>query len=203
MLLLSKYLKTCVRQQPCGHNRYTSGTKHFLILHSSARIQRRRTCILNMWIMGIDQDILQTRFRNEHQKATLNILFTYNWITERTKEVFASEDITPQQFNILRILRGSHPQPLSTLQIRERMIDKMSDTSRIVDRLITKGLVKKGLCKKDRRLVDITISEKGRKLLEKFDEREHELDGILGNLSKKEAVILSDLLDKIRNCEQQ
>src|SRR5690349_4849744 len=153
--------------------------------------------------MGIDQDIHQDKFRNEYQKAAINLIYTSGWLNERTKELFATEDITPQQFNILRILRGSHPQPLSTLQIRERMLDKMSDTSRIVDRLITKGLVKKGLCKKDRRLVDITISEKGRKLLEKFDEREHELDGILGNLSKKEAVILSDLLDKIRNCEQQ
>lgn len=148
--------------------------------------------------MGIDQDILQTRFRNEHQKATLNILFTYNWITERTKEVFASEDITPQQFNILRILRGSHPQPLSTLQIRERMIDKMSDTSRIVDRLITKGLVKKAICKDDRRLVDVMITDKGRKLLERLDSRQDELDNIIGNLSKKEATVLSELLDKIR-----
>ncbi|RYG53097.1 MAG: MarR family transcriptional regulator, partial [Chitinophagaceae bacterium] len=78
--------------------------------------------------MGIDQDIHQTKFRNEYQKASVNLLYTYGWITERTKEVFAAEDITPQQFNILRILRGSHPQPLSTLQIRERMLDKMSDT---------------------------------------------------------------------------
>jgi DNA-binding MarR family transcriptional regulator len=149
--------------------------------------------------MGIDQDIHQTKFRNEYQKAAINLIYTYGWLTEKTKELFSVEDITPQQFNILRILRGSHPQPLSTLQIRERMLDKMSDTSRIVDRLIGKGLVKKGLCKKDRRLVDITISDKGRKLLEKFDARQDELDGILGNLSKKEAVILSDLLDKIRN----
>lgn len=148
--------------------------------------------------MGIDQDILQAKFRNEHQKATLNILYTYNWITERTKEVFASEDITPQQFNILRILRGSHPQPLSTLQIRERMLDKMSDTSRIVDRLIAKGLVKKAICKDDRRLVDVIITDKGKKLLERLDARQDELDNIVGNLSKKEAVALSELLDKIR-----
>lgn len=149
--------------------------------------------------MGIDQDILQTRFRNEHQKASLNILYTYNWITERTKEIFSSEDITPQQFNILRILRGSHPQPLSTLQIRERMLDKMSDTSRIVDRLIAKGLVKKAICKDDRRLVDVIITDKGKKLLERLDTRQDELDNIIGNLSKKEALVLSELLDKIRN----
>lgn len=149
--------------------------------------------------MGIDQDILQSKFRNEHQKAALNILYTYNWITERTKEVFATEDITPQQFNILRILRGSHPKPLSTLQIRERMLDKMSDTSRIVDRLISKGLVKKGICKDDRRLVDVMITEKGKKLLERLDSRQEEMDNIISNISKKEAAILSDLLDKIRS----
>jgi MarR family 2-MHQ and catechol resistance regulon transcriptional repressor len=149
--------------------------------------------------MGLDQDILQTRFRSEHQKATLNILYTCNWITERTKELFAAEDITPQQFNILRILRGSHPKPLSTLQIRERMLDKMSDTSRIVDRLITKGLVKKAVCKDDRRLVDVMITDKGRKLLERLDSRQDEMDNIIGNISKKEAALLSELLDKIRS----
>jgi DNA-binding MarR family transcriptional regulator len=119
-------------------------------------------------------------------------------MNERSKELFATEDITPQQFNILRILRGSHPQPLSTLQIRERMLDKMSDTSRIVDRLITKGLVKKGTCKSDRRLVDVMITDKGQKLLVRLDERQDELDNIIGNISKKEAVMLSELLDKIR-----
>jgi len=148
--------------------------------------------------MGIDQDINQAKFRNEHQKAMINLLYTYGWVTEKAKEFFAPEDITPQQFNILRILRGSHPEPLSTLQIRERMLDKMSDTSRIVDRLISKGHVKKGTCKADRRLVDVIITEKGRKLLERIDEREHEMDQITANLSKKEAAALSDLLDKIR-----
>ena len=149
--------------------------------------------------MGIEQDIHQAKFRNEYQKAAINILFTYGWLNERSKELFATEDITPQQFNILRILRGSYPQPLSTLQIRERMIDKMSDTSRIVDRLIAKGFVKKGTCKMDRRLVDVTITDKGKKVLERLDARQDEMDGILGNLSKKEAAELSDLLDKARN----
>lgn len=151
--------------------------------------------------MGIDQDINQSKFRNEYQKAGINLLFTYGWLMERTKEIFATEDITPQQFNILRILRGSFPQPLSTLQIRERMLDKMSDTSRIVDRLIAKGLVKKGVCKADRRLVDVMISDKGKKLLERLDKKQDELDNIIGNLSVKEAETLSELLDKIRGSE--
>ena len=151
--------------------------------------------------MGIDHDIHQSKFRNEYQRAGVNLLYTYGWVMERTKELFASEDITPQQFNILRILRGSHPQPLSTLQIRERMLDKMSDTSRIVDRLIAKGLLKKGTCKTDRRLVDVMITDKGKKLLERLDERQDELDKIVSNLSQEEAATLSKLLDKIRGSE--
>ena len=150
-------------------------------------------------MMSIDKDIQQAKFRNPHQKAAINLIYTLSWMRERTKAVFEAEDITPQQFNILRILRGSFPEPLSTLQIRERMLEKMSDTSRIVDRLITKNLVKKLTCKNDRRLVDIIISDKGKKLLERLDTRQDEIDGVLSNLSEKDANILSDLLDKIRD----
>ena len=151
--------------------------------------------------MGIDKDIQQAKFRNIYQKASINLIYTLGWVRDRTKPIFDAEDITPQQFNILRILRGSFPQPLSTLQIRERMLEKMSDTSRIVDRLIAKGLVKKVVCKSDRRLVDVIISEKGKKLLERLDSRQEEMDGVLRNLTEKEAATLSDLLDKIRNNE--
>ena len=149
--------------------------------------------------MGIEKDIQQSKFRNPYQKAALNLIYTVGWMRDKTKCIFDAEDITPQQFNILRILRGSFPQPLSTLQIRERMLEKMSDTSRIVDRLISKGLVKKVTCKTDRRLVDVVITDKGKKLLEKFDTKQDEIDGVLGKLSEKDANILSDLLDKIRD----
>lgn len=149
--------------------------------------------------MSIDKDIQQAKFRNAYQKAGINLIYTMAWIRERTKVIFDSEDITSQQFNILRILRGSYPQPLSTLQIRERMLEKMSDTSRIVDRLIAKGLVKKVTCKNDRRLVDVIITDKGKKMLERLDAKQDQIDGVLGNLSEKDANILSDLLDKIRD----
>jgi DNA-binding MarR family transcriptional regulator len=148
--------------------------------------------------MGIDKDIHQYKFISEHHRALVNILFTHGWIMEKIKELLSTADITPQQFNILRILRGSYPKPLSTLQIRERMLDKMSDTSRIVDRLIIKGLVNKFTSQHDRRLVDIVISPKGRKLLEKLDTQQEKLDGILSNISAKDADILSEILDKIR-----
>src|SRR3712207_9432786 len=113
--------------------------------------------------MSIEKDIRQAKFVSPKQKAMVNILFTYGWIIEKIKNFLSREDITHQQFNILRILRGSHPKPLSTLQIRERMLDKMSDTSRIVDRLVLKGLVKKTICPTDKRLVDVIITEKGQK----------------------------------------
>jgi DNA-binding MarR family transcriptional regulator len=150
-------------------------------------------------MMGIENDIQQAKFRSPHQKAAINLIYTVSWMRDKTKAIFEAEDVTSQQFNILRILRGSYPQPLSTLQIRERMLEKMSDTSRIVDRLIAKGLVKKLVCKNDRRLVDVVISDKGKKLLERLDARQDEIDGVLKNLSEKDANILSDLLDKLRD----
>jgi DNA-binding MarR family transcriptional regulator len=149
--------------------------------------------------MSLEKDIRQSRnFRNEYQKAIVNIVFTHNWLTEKMKSYLDKEDITPQQFNILRILRGASPEPLSTLQIRERMLDKMSDTSRIVDRLVVKELVKKTSCKADKRLVDVVIADKGRKLLEKFDALSDDMDGIINNLTEAEAKTLNKLLDKAR-----
>ncbi|HYC27933.1 MAG TPA: MarR family transcriptional regulator [Chitinophagaceae bacterium] len=150
--------------------------------------------------MSLEKDISQRKFKTEHQKAMVNLIFTHNWMMERMKLFFEQADLTPQQFNIMRILRGAG-QPLSTLQIRQRMLDKMSDTSRIVDRLIKKGLAKKVICKSDRRLVDVSISEKGLKLLEKLDDTQADLDAILTNLNETDAKQLNKLLDKIRNSE--
>ena len=147
--------------------------------------------------MSINNDINQQSFKSEHQRATINLIYTYNWITERLKAIFDKEGLTMQQFNILRILRGSD-KPLSTLQIRERMLDKMSDTSRIVDRLLIKGLVKKVVCKADKRLVDVTITENGRALLQNIDLQETEMNAIMEPLSEEEALTLNILLDKIR-----
>jgi DNA-binding MarR family transcriptional regulator len=148
--------------------------------------------------VSLEQDIQQSKFRNEHQKAVVNLLFTVSWLKEQTRAIFDPEEITPQQFNILRILRGSHPKPLSTQAIRDRMLEKMSDTSRIVDRLIVKGLVKKVTCESDRRLVDVQITDKGRKLLERIDLKENEMDEIVKGLNEAEAKELNLLLDKIR-----
>lgn len=152
--------------------------------------------------MGIEKDIQQANFRNEFQKMGINIIFTSNWLNERISRFLINEDITMQQYNILRILRGSEV-PLSTLQIRERMIDKMSDTSRIVDRLIVKDLVQKTACQLDKRLVDITLTEKGAQLVNKLDEYNDQIDANLKGLSEAEAITLNALLDKLRDAHQK
>ena len=148
--------------------------------------------------MGLEKDIRSSKFRNEYHKAIVNIVFTNNWIMERNKEVFERGDITPQQYNILRILRGAK-EPLSTLQIRQRMLDKMSDTSRIVDRLLKKELVKKVVRATDKRLVDVTITQKGLDLLDSLDKYNDEHDSVLNNITPQEVSTLNDLLDKIRH----
>lgn len=150
--------------------------------------------------MSLEKDIHQPKFRSEYHKMTVNLIYTYNWVMEMSRRLFEKADLTPQQFNILRILRGSG-KPLSTLQIRQRMLDKMSDTSRIVDRLMKKDLVKKVICKTDRRLVDVTISDKGLSLLETLDSYNDELDNQLKGLNEEEAKTLNHLLDKLRNSE--
>ena len=148
--------------------------------------------------MGIEEDIQQRKdFRSEFHKATVNIVYSSNWILEKVKEFVSKEDITPQQYNILRILRGS-PTPISTLQIRERMLDKMSDTSRLVERLVKKELADKKISSIDKRLVDVSISQKGLQLLDSLDEQNEELDSITNRLTTAEALMLNQLLDKMR-----
>jgi len=148
--------------------------------------------------MKIEEEIHQSHFRNELQKASLNLLFTSGWLSNRHKESFKPYGITPQQYNVLRILRGSLPKTISTSEIKSRMLDRNSDVSRIVDRLNVKGWIIKKPCPADRRLVDVTITEKGLNLLTEMDTKVEMLENSLGKLSEEEANRLNQLLDKIR-----
>jgi DNA-binding MarR family transcriptional regulator len=150
--------------------------------------------------MTLEKDINQSVFRSEYQKSMINLIYTFNWVNEKINKRFEPFDITQQQFNILRILRGAG-QPLSTLQIRQRMLDRMSDTSRIVDRLVKKGMVKKTTSREDRRLVDVLLTDKGKKLLQTMDGLNEELESIFKYLSEEEAKQLNILFDKIRTTE--
>ncbi len=148
--------------------------------------------------MKIEEEI-QSRFRNVRQKALVNLHYTQLAIDYRTGMIFKEYDISGQQYNVLRILRGQYPKAASIGLIKERMLDKGSDVSRIIDRLVKKSLVSRKECKADRRQKDVLISKKGLSLLESMEEKNEDLDGLLGALSDDEAEILNGLLDKLRD----
>jgi DNA-binding MarR family transcriptional regulator len=151
--------------------------------------------------MSLEADIQQKSFRNEYQKAILNILYTQNFLVGRMSEVFKKFDITRQQYNVLRILRGQFPDPVTINLIKERMLEKMSDSSRIVERLRLKGLIQREGGKSDKRAAEISITASGLELLKKMQAEVDELESVLTGLTLDEAKELNTLLDKIRNCE--
>ena len=149
-------------------------------------------------IVPIEEEIKQKRsFNSLQEKALVNIMYTHSWIIERMRVFFKTYGITNKQYNILRILKGAD-EPLSTSQIRHRMLDKMSDTTRLIDRMITKGWVKKSVSEIDRRLVDIMITDEGLDLLDQIRGIEVKAEEIFSNLSEEEIQKLSHLLDKVR-----
>jgi DNA-binding MarR family transcriptional regulator len=148
--------------------------------------------------MRIDDEIQSTKFEDNYHKAVINIGYTWGWLNTAFRCQFERHKLTNQQFNVLRILRGQYPNPATVNLIKERMIDKMSDASRIVDRLVQKGLVSRCTNSKDRRAVDIRISDLGLQILAKMDEEFKTKDMLKDNLSETEAAQLSDLLDKLR-----
>lgn len=147
----------------------------------------------------IEEEIFQKKFRNSFHKIQLNILFTASWIESQHLAVFKKYTISPQQYNVLRILRGSNPLPCSIQIIRSRMLDKMSDTSRIVVRLQKIGLITRTTNLKDRRSAQVSITLKGLTLLRDMDPEESNFDNLASNLSNDEADQLSFLLDKLRD----
>ncbi len=145
--------------------------------------------------MKIEEGVQQRQFKHAYHKLAMNLMYTTGLLETYLKGILKKQSITLQQYNILRILRGSNPNPLSTLQIRERMMDKMSDTSRIVDRLLLKALVTKKTCPDDNRLVDVLITEKGLQLLTKFDDIEDKIAQFMRNISEAEAAQANTILD--------
>jgi DNA-binding MarR family transcriptional regulator len=148
--------------------------------------------------MSLENDIQQSEFRSESQKAILNILFTCYFIQDQMNTLFKKYDITRQQYNVLRILRGQYPGHASVNLVRDRMLDKMSDASRIVERLRLKDLVTRKSAEKDKRAVEVTITEAGLKLLDEMQDSVDEFERLLDNLSEEETRQLNGLLDKIR-----
>lgn len=148
--------------------------------------------------MRIEDEIQSSKFEDNYQKAVINIFYTEGWLNNSMRCHFEKYNLTNQQFNILRILRGQYPKPATVNMLKERMIDKMSDASRIVDRLVQKEMITRCTNNKDRRAVDIRISEKGLDTLAKMDAEFKTKDVVKNNLTNEEAAQLSDLLDKLR-----
>lgn len=147
--------------------------------------------------MDIENEIPQLQFRNDYHKAIVNIIFTSNWLQEKIRQFLLPEDITTQQYNILRIVQASSI-PLSTMQIREQMLDKMSDTSRMVDRLVAKKLVEKRMSEDDKRKVAIYLTEEGMQVLNRLESKISEIDQLLHALNADEISLLNKLLNSIR-----
>lgn len=149
--------------------------------------------------MRLEDEIKQTRhFRSPFERALVNVLFTSKWLEGLQLELLKPFDLTVQQYNILRILRGSHPTPVTVKTLRERMLDKMSDASRLVEKLRKKGFVQRKSCRADRRNVDVTITSKGLDALGQIDKSAEALEKRFHSLSETEASQLGELLDKMR-----
>jgi DNA-binding MarR family transcriptional regulator len=148
--------------------------------------------------MALEDDIRQEKFSNEYDKLAVNILYTGSWLYNVNSLRLKKFSITPEQYNVLRILRGTHPIPMMLADITGRMIDKSSNATRLVEKLRVKGLVKRELCENNRRQVDIFITDKGLSVLKRIDAQSDGWIDTLKSITKAEAVELNRILDKLR-----
>lgn len=147
--------------------------------------------------MTIDEDI-KSDFSSDMQRSIVNILYTSNFITQKLNKVFKAFGISQQQYNVLRILKGQYPKPATVNLICERMLDKSSNASRLVEKLRLKGFLERIECPNDRRQVNVSITKTGIALLEELRPRVHELELNLSKISATDLNTLNQILDKIR-----
>ena len=148
--------------------------------------------------MKLEEEIKQSKFKNEHHKLGVNIIYTTNWLTNHHNRNCKEYDISPEQFNILRILRGQYPDPATVNLLIERMLNKMSNASRLVEKLRKKGFLERKISKGDRRACDVLITKKGLNLLSELDKSEKEWLKLLSHLSENEVKKANEILDKLR-----
>lgn len=149
--------------------------------------------------MNLANEVGLKSFRNEWQKASMSIIYTQGFLVNTYETFFKQFGLTSQQYNALRILSDQFPKPVSTSFLREKMLDKMSDASRLVSRLSAKGLVVVTQNPSDKRLVNILVSEKGQQILDNIAGFLPELDNKLSGITEEEAAVLVDLLAKVRS----
>lgn len=145
--------------------------------------------------MGDLSKDINSKFPNNRVKALLNVLYTANWISSIQNEFFKSYGISPQQYNILRILNGADA-PLNVQIVKDRMIERSPNATRLMDKLCAKKYIDRLPCPEDRRVVKIVITDKGKAFLEEIPKNFNK--NLLKNLDEEEAEQLSNLLDKMR-----
>ncbi len=148
--------------------------------------------------MKIEEELKQDKFTSAVHKAIVNIMFTDGWLSCQLRDVFKDHNITPQQYNVLRILRGKFPHSLNPSDIKSVMLDKNPDLTRLCDRLLTRKLIDRCIDDGNRRKMNIRITEEGLKMLNLIDPIMIEFNEKIATLSEEEASILSNLLDKMR-----
>ncbi len=149
--------------------------------------------------MKIEKELHQDTFNSINHKLALNLMFTNNWLLESQVRLLKPYSFTQPQYNVLRILRGSAPNPLTVNSIIDRMLDRMSNVSRLVDKLLEKGYVHRTQSTDDRRAVDIIISEKGMEILAEIDEQQVIWEKNFTKLDENDALKLIELLDNLRS----
>lgn len=148
--------------------------------------------------MKIEEAIKQKEFKDPYNKAVVNLLFTHGHIVSKQSNLFKPFGLSPEQYNVLRILRGQNGNPITVSSIQDRMLNKMSNASRLVEKLKQKNLVVREECPTDRRQVDILITPKGLEVLEKLENAIYNLNRELIQLTEDEVEQLNFLLDKLR-----
>lgn len=148
--------------------------------------------------MELEKEIQQTTFRSERHKAVLNILFTASWLQCRQQRLFKQYALTPQQYNVLRILRGQKGKAITVNGIQERMLDRSSNASRLIDKLKEKNLVTRMECSTDRRQMDIQITPEGLDLLKRMDGQMDATEASFGIMTEADAAQLNRILDRMR-----
>lgn len=148
---------------------------------------------------SLQEEIQQRKWQNDQQLALINVLYTYHWLKDQMSEALRPYKITMQQYNVLRILRGSHPQGMAAARIRERLLDKTSDVSRLLDRLIVNNLVERQASKEDKRITEIYLTLRGLEILGQIRsvDKLHK-EQLPKTLNDEDAQLLSALLDKMR-----
>ena len=147
--------------------------------------------------MNLEQEIKQKAFRSEQSKLIVNLIYTYNQLKSRIATVLKNEGVTMQQYNVLRIVNGSGEEGITTSEIRERMLDKMSDASRMVDRLESMELLLKQRDRDDRRVLHVFLTEKGQALVQRLMQQDT-IEQLASGVKEESAQQLNKLLDSFR-----